>query len=547
MSRRPAPPLTEFGLHCSSPDRAFWTTTNVGEAVPGVMTPLNWSLWGPAVELGIRGAFCALGALPHARAGVPPRPEDRIFAAFYGRIAIRLDFFCEMGDAIPGTTGAATTAQILGFVPEELKNSTGRATRPQVLAKFPITFATVPSMVRRTRASTDPWWRQVVAGVHPCGRDAALRQLLGARNRFVNNVIEQSIGPICGIQPIFDQVSRLAESAGVDGSALLGGAGHHEETQVVQDLWEVSRERLSLADFVARHGYHGPLEGEVSSLSWRDDPQPALKLATHYQAMSEEEAPSRTIAERERQQARVRRELLKKLPLRRQPAARALLRLADIYLPLRGVGKVSFLQSLDAVRFCARRLGEQLVGDGIIDAPDDVFFLTLSELVSENLSGLGSFVASRRQAHADYKLLDLPGWWQGDPRPTATVAVSDATEITGVAAAPGVVEGRVRVVDDPTTDEIEAGEILVARTTDPSWAALMFMSKALVVDIGGIFSHAAVVARELSIPCVMGAGHATTWLRTGDVCRVDGSAGTVELLERAATTAAADSPVGGTK
>ena len=80
---------------------------------------------------------------------------------------------------------------------------------------------------------------------------------------------------------------------------------------------------------------------------------------------------------------------------------------------------------------------------------------------------------------------------------------------------------------------MEPGDILVAHTTDPGLGAVMFLASALVVDIGGLLSHAAVVARESGIPCVMNTGNGTRVLRTGDRCRVDGAAGTVEILERA--------------
>lgn len=86
---------------------------------------------------------------------------------------------------------------------------------------------------------------------------------------------------------------------------------------------------------------------------------------------------------------------------------------------------------------------------------------------------------------------------------------------------------------DPALAEMEPGDILVAHTTDPSWASLMFMAHALVVDIGGQLSHAAVVARELGIPCVMNTLDGTRLLRNGDRLRVDGGAGTVEIVGRA--------------
>jgi pyruvate,water dikinase len=86
---------------------------------------------------------------------------------------------------------------------------------------------------------------------------------------------------------------------------------------------------------------------------------------------------------------------------------------------------------------------------------------------------------------------------------------------------------------DPAEVDMEPGDVLVARTTDPSWASVMYPAGALVVEIGGQLSHAAVVARELGIPCVMGVPGATKTLRDGDWIRVDGSSGTVEILRPA--------------
>jgi pyruvate,water dikinase len=105
-------------------------------------------------------------------------------------------------------------------------------------------------------------------------------------------------------------------------------------------------------------------------------------------------------------------------------------------------------------------------------------------------------------------------------------------KLVGVGVSAGRVEGRIRVVMDAADTAMEPGEILVAHTTDPSWTSIMFPATALVVDIGGQLSHAAVVARELGIPCVMNTQFGTKVLRTGDWCRVDGSEGTVELLDR---------------
>ena len=142
-------------------------------------------------------------------------------------------------------------------------------------------------------------------------------------------------------------------------------------------------------------------------------------------------------------------------------------------------------------------------------------------------------VALRRQRRKEYETLVIPNMWRGEPEPsTAGASPTGSGIVRGVGVSSGIAEGFVRVVADPAFTEVGEGEILVTPTTDPSWASIMFLSRALVVDIGGPLSHAAVVARELGIPCVVNTRHGSRVLRTGDRVRVDGEAGTVEVLER---------------
>ncbi|MGH8980525.1 MAG: PEP-utilizing enzyme [Acidimicrobiales bacterium] len=107
-------------------------------------------------------------------------------------------------------------------------------------------------------------------------------------------------------------------------------------------------------------------------------------------------------------------------------------------------------------------------------------------------------------------------------------------EVAGFAASGGVVEGRARVLENVNDiGQIQSGEILVCPVTAPSWGPVFGKIKAAVSDIGGIMSHAAIVAREYGMPAVVGTGSATKKIRTGDLVRVDGYEGVVTVLERA--------------
>jgi pyruvate, water dikinase len=114
--------------------------------------------------------------------------------------------------------------------------------------------------------------------------------------------------------------------------------------------------------------------------------------------------------------------------------------------------------------------------------------------------------------------------WAADDRDSAAA-------LTGFAGSPGVAEGRARVIlEIERLGELEPGEILVAPVTSPSWTPVFGKIAAAVSDIGGIMSHAAIVAREYGLPAVVGTGNATARIKTGDRLRVDGDRGTVAIL-----------------
>jgi pyruvate, water dikinase len=519
-------------IHSRSAPGASWSTINLAEAMPGVLTPLGWSVWGPAGETSARAPFVAMGALPAAEGVIPADPVGRVINIFYGHVAARVDFFCEMGDRIPGITGEGIARDVFGFVPPGFESRPSRRRWPIALVKFPATFFSIPKVVRRERTATEAWWRTQVARTPTLDLAAAQAQLAEAAQRFVGVLSQQAIAVACGIQPVYEQLSLLATKAGLDGAKLMTGHGSHEETAVIEDLWATSRDRLTVDAFIARHGYHGPNEGEISGRVWREDATPVLRLVDGYRRVGDEADPAHIVAERAVERRQVEAQLLGGLGRAQRAQAKFLLRLANRYLPLRGVGKVSFVQTLDVARAAARRIGTLLAAGGHLDDPEDVFFLTLSELTGELPPDARGRVKERRELRQRYSALEVPNCWTGPAVAQPSAAVEPVENLTGVAASPGTVEGPARVVTDPAEAEMKPGDILIAHTTDPSWASLMFLASALVVDIGGLLSHAAVVARELGIPCVMNTGVGTSVIRTGDICQVDGSAGTIKILRQ---------------
>jgi pyruvate, water dikinase len=131
-------------------------------------------------------------------------------------------------------------------------------------------------------------------------------------------------------------------------------------------------------------------------------------------------------------------------------------------------------------------------------------------------------------------VLDGQRLWLVQARPITTLSGSAAATETerpllrGLAAAPGRVTGAARVLTSPTeAAALRAGEVLVAPMTNPDWLPTIRRAAALVTDSGGSTCHAAIVARELRVPCVVGTRDATAMLRDGQWITVDGGTGEV--------------------
>jgi phosphohistidine swiveling domain-containing protein len=207
------------------------------------------------------------------------------------------------------------------------------------------------------------------------------------------------------------------------------------------------------------------------------------------------------------------------------------------------------------VRLVLMAVGRALAARSVFREAEDVMFLTYHELrvISADAAAfdVASLVAKRRgereaafgrrprlwagtithwSLHEEpYKQgnWDWPGIYERSKETTRTAGGT----LRGLGASAGVVEGTARVVDSPEQfDQVQKGELLVCKMTSPAWVVLFTKIGGLVTDSGGALSHPAVVSREFGIPAVVGTRIATQTIKTGQRVRVDGAAGTVEVL-----------------
>ncbi|MEV6985389.1 PEP/pyruvate-binding domain-containing protein [Sphaerisporangium sp. NPDC051017] len=520
-------------LHGHSARDGLWTVTNMAESIPGVSTPMTWSIWLPAAEFVNRNHYRFIGALSRMEAALPHRTQDWIVGVFYGQFALRVDLLADWADRVPGMSGQDLINQFFTSLPGSIGTGSSRKRRLRTLLRTPGVYLLVPRRMRANRAAVETFWHTAVDELADADPVETRRILDEAVKRFTHSLALQ----VNLTQGAFLRTMKLlrgvAADSGVSPNDIIGGSGGHEESALVEDMWRCSRRQLDVQEFLARHGYHGWREGELSHRSWREDPSMVLRQIEAYRSRPDSDDPRASARHRVAQNRSLRRRLLAALPGRQRPYARAVLALALYYAPMRGVSKVAFLQALDVVRTAVRRMGEHLAAQGDIADREDVFFLTLDEVRNLHVPHGRAVVEERKQLRRRYETVEIPDAWQGVPEPRPVDPGKMIAAVQGTPASPGIVEGPARVVLDPNEAHVEQGEILFARDTDPAWASLMFLAAALVADIGGVMSHTAVVARELGIPCVVNAKVATRHIRTGDRVRIDGAAGTVEVLERA--------------
>lgn len=319
-------------------------------------------------------------------------------------------------------------------------------------------------------------------------------------------------------------------------AALRDGAALAElETVEGSDVFTEAFE-----EFLDEFGHRSTGEIDLSRPRWREDP--SMLLAVIRANLADETAGDhreriqRLEDEAEAAAAHLEASVDGGLlgPFRRR-YVRWLIRTYRETVYLREYPKQEAARAFTAWRTALLDVGELLVAEGQFDDPDDVWYLRRNELF-DALDGerIDVDVAARRREHAQNANVDAPPVLTSEGEavhghPESETAPEGALVGTGVSS--GVVEGVARVIRDPKTATIERGEILVAPSTDPGWTPLFLNAAGLVSEVGGAVSHGTLVAREYGLPAVVSVPKATKRIRTGQRIRIDGSSGTVELLD----------------
>lgn len=501
------------------PDYGTWTATNLSEAFPGPLTPLSLTL---AIDT-LRAGTDSISHLLGLEGPVAHEAAVRMVGSFGHHLYVNVDVARESVRDVPGMSQADVDAQYLGTTSDDRR----RLPRWHELR-------TVPRLVRRIVPALAGWRREVgriaerVDGAirGDSELDAMSEAELISHLDLLRDLMAEAWGAAIvgnfatglGSRDDVDAVgvTELRSAAALAGVESLVRAARAEPELVALLSIEPSLDELRRAaptfaiafdELLAEVGHRGPGEMELANRPFADRPELLLGIVARAAAAPALRSPASAAADG-------------------RPGRMARLALGAAATREQARDTAVVLQH--AVRRTVRVLGAVLVEQDEVDRPDDLHFLTWEELVART-GDVRELVERRRREHERLRALTMPvhftgTWWsEGDP------ARAGGDLLTGVAGSPGVVRGPVRIMRNPD-DPMESGDVMVVRVTDVGWTPLFALAAAVVTDIGGSLSHAAIVAREMGIPCVLGTEHATSTLWDGQPVEVDGGAGTVHIL-----------------
>jgi len=330
----------------------------------------------------------------------------------------------------------------------------------------------------------------------------------------------------------------LAEKAGPEVRAVFASEPIARVPQALGES-EAGREFLArLGEFLKGHGHRAVREFDFSCPRWREDPTFLYETLRNYLAHPPDQPTPRQhyehqVRKHEEAKASVDRALARH-PLRRW-VFRWLVRALEERLCFREAPKFYSLMGMAHIRDLYLEVGRRMVARGVLQKQEDFFFLSIPEIERVAKGDLDAAwireqVPIRRLEFARHMRADPPLMVRSDGKPVMKPTVSGES-LRGTPVSSGTARGPARILLDPGDGaQLHKGEILVAPFTDPGWTPLFLTAGALVMEIGGMMSHGAVVAREYGIPAVVGVKSATRLLRDGEMIEVDGATGEVRRL-----------------
>lgn len=533
----------------------LFTKRNVGEMMPGAVTPLTLSTSAKAIDYGMRYMLWKAGVYSSPYEEKPLRLISSISGHLFFDMNLLYNMYAKVGIANPQSMNLSIMGEYHDYpsVTAKFSNPIVRCINSVKFLRYVLTghramkrFEKMQAKVHfRETSSFRELYQSIdtnlafldesliyhyASSSYSGSASSTLYMMLDKYfpdKKKYQSFLSHLLSNIPNIESA-DILSRLQELATLIKNREPGSV-HFSADRLLEYIKNDAQIHLQYKEFLARHGHRCIKEAEMRNKPWREDEIPLMNYL-----LSIINSPMNLVQSEEEI------DLKKEFSFIRNP----LLRRASIFFAKksrqavvdREYTKSQLIQIIDLFKTQYARLSSLLVSAGVLNDADLIYFLTHSE-IGKLIDGDTSFVSiaeRRRKAHSIQEKLSFDDIYIGKP----TADVFDIGQydgvMKGVPVSNGECEGIVRIINSAEdANKLQKGEIMVARFTDIGWTPYYSIVNGLITEIGSSLSHGAVVAREYGLPAIVNVKGATKLLKDGDRIRMDAGKGTVIVTEAA--------------
>ena len=570
---RPITALPEATFQALAGQATIWSNANLKDALPGVQSPLGWWFNSLTVEVLLRQIFWRSGY---------DLPEGLTWSRLYdGRAYMNLSALQWAAWDAYGWPPAETNRALGGHQPEITVPPAAPAWSKLGRQRL-VRMTRMGSLLRRSARSAERTFKKVWDWCREFEREGFsdryhelefLHRLWAVekqRREFLPETMIHNVGGLWSARltqllekrfPGRGQALTSALLAGAEGItsaeqgyrlvavARAAAAEPTAHAYFVTDPFDPDSFRIALRGtttlkelerFLEEFGHRGVYEMEIMNPRWSEEPAFVLETIRTYlrDGLPEQDPQAGARAKRATAEAEVAGAIRFSTSY---PLYRFLLGKAREAMRLREGAKSALVRLIRPARLAALAIGRRLTARGVLQQPEEVFFLTGDEIASLlavqwNGAGIRAILAHRHARREALQALQSPDVILGDkavvnlrtPVDSATTAPHEKGALQGVAVSSGKAQGPARLIRHPQEGTaLRKGEVLVAPSTDPAWTPLFLRASAVVMEVGGYLSHGAIVAREYGIPAVVNVSGAMGHFQDGQVLHVDGDTGKV--------------------
>ncbi len=288
--------------------------------------------------------------------------------------------------------------------------------------------------------------------------------------------------------------------------------------------------------FLNTYGFRGPEEIDLAAPRYHENPTLLLDIVLtlkQSQQNTQEQFENNQLKRKQAYET-----LYQKIHAKNPKEAKhfaSLYAVFEIFAGYREAHKYYVALVIDILRQKTLQEAKKLYKANRLDSVHQVFDLTLEQLDAglkdTSLHLQGQAEQNRRSYDRLSKIPQLPTLIDSHGlilKPKSTI--QEAGVVTGMPVSSGIARGKINVLHNPSEKPLKKGDILVARATDPGWTPLFVNASAVILEVGGMLQHGALVAREYGLPCVTGVENATTLWKDGTLVEVDGSQGIIRII-----------------